>query len=431
MFNHAWLLAALDEYDGPPRPPIPERARLASEPFLPARLPTTAFLEREATQNAPRAIIRQLRRSPTPPLRVSDELDLALEGDDALSPSSPRAAAHNDLPPSPSAPVFPGTPRRMPAPPPKPRGWKEPQPFEVLRAIENKDIMMLMDVRDHAFHLLLRRTGDVTPLLHAMRIGDSHRDIAILLLGALSRWVNFLEDSDMAQQRTKILLKALRTNLKLAIDYGLQRAQSDLIPSFLQTLVMSEGERWVLSAVASVAAALRATPSPSSDSGSGPGSGSGSGSGSVDAKPVRTARESIRNFATRELGKAEFIATLEEYIANATYDLVMMAAWSLTSEALGSGAPIPTFYFARDDRVYKAFVAHIHAHRSAIAKCAHKRLRWQLRVLEKVGEGRNVPLRRKVGWLEEELDGECVPAGSGSGGGGAGAGASGAGGDGS
>lgn len=170
-----------------------------------------------------------------------------------------------------------------------------------------------------------------------MRIGESHREIAILLLGALSRWVNFLEDNDMAQQRTKILLKALRqyhalyistiitrspinrsllirtlatstgTNLKLAIDYGLQRSQSDLIPSFLQTLVMSEGERWVLSAVASVAAALRASPSLSS----GPDFGFGSGSGS-DAKPVRTARESIRNFATRELGKAEFIATLEE-----------------------------------------------------------------------------------------------------------------------
>jgi len=381
MFNNSFLIASLDEENELQPPPIPERTRLKSDPFLPARLPTTAFLEREASQNAPRAIIRQLRRSPTPP----PELELEPEDDGLSNLSSSPPVIINSLPPSPSATTvsFPGSPRRMPAPPPKPRGWKEPQPFEVLRAIENKDIMMLMEVRDHAFHLLLRRTGDVTPLLHAMRIGESHRDVAILLLGALSRWVNFLEDSNMAQPRTKILLKALRTNLKLAIDYGLQRSQSDLIPSFMQTLVMSEGERWVLSAAASVATSLRA---------------------GVEGKPVHTARESIRNFATRELGKAEFIASLEEYIANATYDLVMMAAWSLTSEALTSGTPIPSFYFARDDRVYKAFVSHIHQNKAAIARSAHKRLRWQLRVLEKVGEGRNIPLRRKVEWLEEELD---------------------------
>jgi hypothetical protein len=100
-------------------------------------------------------------------------------------------------------------------------------------------------------------------LLHAMRIGEGHRDVAIILVGALSRWVNHLEDEDMDKPRTKVLLKALRkgihhatqfktliahsigTNLKLAIDYGLQKNQSDLLASFLQTLIMSEGEKWV------------------------------------------------------------------------------------------------------------------------------------------------------------------------------------------
>ena len=43
-----------------------------------------------------------------------------------------------------------------------------------------------------------------------MRIGESHRDVQIVLLGALSRWVNHLEDSDMADKRTKPMLKALR-----------------------------------------------------------------------------------------------------------------------------------------------------------------------------------------------------------------------------
>lgn len=97
--------------------------------------------------------------------------------------------------------------------------------------------MFLMEVRDRAFHvrrftsvsqsitnlevirrqLLLKKTGDATPLVHAMRIGESHRDITILLLGAMSRWVNHLEDADMADKKTKPLLKALRECI-----YGLE-----------------------------------------------------------------------------------------------------------------------------------------------------------------------------------------------------------------
>lgn len=42
-----------------------------------------------------------------------------------------------------------------------------------------------------------------------MRIGPSHRDVAILLIGAMSRYVNHLEDEDMDKPRTKTLLKAL------------------------------------------------------------------------------------------------------------------------------------------------------------------------------------------------------------------------------
>lgn len=58
--------------------------------------------------------------------------------------------------------------------------------------------------------LLLRKTGDATPLLHAMRIGQSHRDVAILLLGAFSRWINHLEDNEINLPRTRVILKALR-----------------------------------------------------------------------------------------------------------------------------------------------------------------------------------------------------------------------------
>lgn len=51
----------------------------------------------------------------------------------------------------------------------------------------------------------------VLALLHAMRIGESHRDVAILLVGALSRYVNHLDEEDLQKPQTKNMLKALRT----------------------------------------------------------------------------------------------------------------------------------------------------------------------------------------------------------------------------
>lgn len=59
------------------------------------------------------------------------------------------------------------------------------------------------------FQRLLQKTGDTTPLLHAMRIGQSHREVAIVLLGAFSRWINHLDDADMKKPETRTLLKAL------------------------------------------------------------------------------------------------------------------------------------------------------------------------------------------------------------------------------
>lgn len=80
-------------------------------------------------------------------------------------------------------------------------------------------------------------------------------------------------------------------NLKIAIDYELQRSQSDLIASFMQTLIMSEGERWVLSQTHDISLALRA---------------------GAEGRPVHTAEAAVRKFATKELGKASLIAALED-----------------------------------------------------------------------------------------------------------------------
>lgn len=108
--------------------------------------------------------------------------------------------------------------------------------------MERKDIIFLMEVRDRAFHvpllvlllsnlskyftiqLLLRKSGDSTPLLHCLRIGQSHRDVAIVLLGAFSRYVNYLTDEEIALPRTKTILKALRmSTYSHPLSYRVQR----------------------------------------------------------------------------------------------------------------------------------------------------------------------------------------------------------------
>jgi hypothetical protein len=83
----------------------------------------------------------------------------------------------------------------------------------------------------------------------------------------------------------------LGTNLKLAIDFGLQTHQSDLIASFLQTLIMSEGDKWVSQQAATIAGLLRE---------------------GNEAKPVSNAHSTVRRFATKQLGKADAIAALED-----------------------------------------------------------------------------------------------------------------------
>ena len=194
------------------------------------------------------------------------------------------------------------------------------QPHEVFAAVERKDIMFLMEVRDKAFHLLVKRHGGVTPLVHAMRCGKSHQDVTIVILGAFSRYINHLSDEDFDLPATKVLLRDLRLNLRQAIDMGLQLQQSDLIASFLQTLVMSEGERWVRQETVSIAAALRL---------------------GAQGKPVNTAEDAVRGFATKELGKASMITTYEDYVANATGDLVMMGAWQWALDSGVESEPIP------------------------------------------------------------------------------------------
>lgn len=59
----------------------------------------------------------------------------------------------------------------------------------------------------------------------------------------------------------------------------------------MQTLIMSEGDQWVLDQVSAVATALTA---------------------GTAGKPVNAADAAVRRFATKNLGKAQLIATLED-----------------------------------------------------------------------------------------------------------------------
>lgn len=86
-------------------------------------------------------------------------------------------------------------------------------------------------------------------------------------------------------------VRATEINLKWAIDFGLQTSQNDLLASFMQTLIMSEGDHWVHEQIVFVAHALQE---------------------GVEGKPVQVAEHSVRKFASKELKKAEYIAALDD-----------------------------------------------------------------------------------------------------------------------
>ena len=87
-----------------------------------------------------------------------------------------------------------------------------------------------------------------------------------------------------------------------------------------------------------------------------------------------------------------------------------MGAWSCVLETT-QGDPIPvksdpaaihdyadafdfqSYYFARDDRVYKAFQERVRANKDSIARTCTKRLKWQMRVLDRVMDGRTITYR--------------------------------------
>ena len=85
---------------------------------------------------------------------------------------------------------------------------------------------------------------------------------------------------------------------------------------------MSEGDAWLLKSVYDISLLLRDTSSTST-----------SASPTSDAsKPVHQAEQMVRRFCTKELrGVPGGVGDVEEYIANAALDLVIMGVWSLVA----------------------------------------------------------------------------------------------------
>ncbi|CAO1634453.1 unnamed protein product [Parajaminaea phylloscopi] len=262
---------------------------------------------------------------------------------------------------------------------------------DLMRAIERQDHETILAIRNYNFDLLLDSApgghGDAaatpgpsasssammqTPLGYAISLGPKWQGTAIVLTGAMSKFVNSLPDpEEQVQQqeqeqqaqsstpgarrrrrhfrdeldpRTMARLRKLRGNLKLAVDNSLATDQTSLLASYIQVLFMSEGLSFIHSSVDSLRNSVR---------------------NSTDlfacgaADPMSEAREMILHFvnaglrknskrtstgsggssgatASGSLGRGSSVAStsvdvasVQDLIDNAVLDLVLMAVWDL------------------------------------------------------------------------------------------------------
>ncbi|KAJ6562174.1 hypothetical protein B0H19DRAFT_1143767 [Mycena capillaripes] len=270
---------------------------------------------------------------------------------------------------------------------------RKPEAHQVFRAIEDQDLGVLAEIAEYDFSLLLRPLSpgtNRTPLNHAIDCGTLHRGIALLLLGMFSRYINHLSDEDFDEPTIRETLRLLRVNFALAMDRGVMQSDNTLAASFLQVYIMSKGQQWLSGTIAQISIAQRST---------------------TPGEPVALAGNAVRRYAGRMLKKDEIIAALEDYIGNATADLLMMAAWDLVRNLTPdeSLAPIPLHYFARDDRVFNAFTEKLDQHREFVyhSKFVGKRLRAQLAVLRECLDGRATTYRSKIQAVDREINQLC------------------------
>lgn len=150
----------------------------------------------------------------------------------------------------------------------------------------------------------------------------------------MSRKVNDVTDDELAMMNpsTKSTLRALRASLKIAINASLSSPDTSLVSSFLQVVVMSEGNRWLLSSTHQLSLAFRTGPL---------------------ARPIEQAEKIMFSWVSREL-KERQVSAVEEYTSNGVWDLSLLGVWSVVQDQTGEGeGPLPLWYFGRDDRMLK------------------------------------------------------------------------------
>ena len=175
-YNYTHVLSSLSP---PPSPhPFPNKSsRLETSPVLLSPLPASLALQRESLAQSELELDRQNRQR-----QRERELAEALQEQEW---EVQRAASRADV----------GSWRqgktvdkgKVKISGPTTAFIRPPQAYELYQAIDKHDIDFIMRVRDHAFPLLLQKNAGEFPIVYAARIGDSHRDVVILLVGAFSR----------------------------------------------------------------------------------------------------------------------------------------------------------------------------------------------------------------------------------------------------
>ncbi|WVO17558.1 hypothetical protein L204_105253 [Cryptococcus depauperatus] len=359
MDQHDMLVAS------PTTSPAP---RLRSSPVLLHRLPSATTLERESSIQSELELQRQVRQIETE-RRLAEALQDEIRQSEraAVSAAMGSWTAHRVKEKKQAASAH-SHPFMRP-----------PQAYELYRAIDRKDIDFIMRVRDHSFKLLTQKNGTDFPIVYAARLGAGWRDVVV--------YVNHLEQEDFEQTETKGILKALRTNLKLAIDHSLHSTSPQLLSSYLQVLIMSEGDSFLHKATYDLSLQLR---DPAS-------------------RPVSAAKEMVRRFCTRELrGVKGGVGEVEDYVANAALDLVIMAVWSLAAGQVNLD-PLPTHTFARDLQTWRAFQeAYSDRENSVKLGKTAPRVRRMLQLLQELGGDNKKGVRGRLRDVEEVFDGGKV-----------------------
>jgi hypothetical protein len=135
--------------------PHPRQSTLSSTPILARRLPPLSYLLQIALQECKSSQHSHI---------LSESLATALQ-----TPLDAYPVPPDDRPPPREG--SPHDERRQYFS--EMKGGQAYEGFQVLRAIEKKNVMLLMEIRTQQFELLLQPVGGSTPLVHAMRLGES------------------------------------------------------------------------------------------------------------------------------------------------------------------------------------------------------------------------------------------------------------------